>query len=50
LDNSCLGVLVAVTAVAVTNFGIILQEKGVNEIPTNAREKRFFRSPVRNPK
>lgn len=49
MDDYWLWVLLAVTAGVIANSGIILQKKAVNEIPTKAREKRFFRSLVRNP-
>ncbi|WXG46749.1 MAG: DMT family transporter [Candidatus Atabeyarchaeum deiterrae] len=42
-------VLLAVTGGIISNIGVILQKKVVNEIPLKAKQQRFFRSLVRRP-
>lgn len=44
-----LGVSLAVASGLLNNVGSLLQKKVVNDIPQEAREKRFFRTLVRNP-
>lgn len=43
------GVLFALTGGVLSNLGVILQKKVINEIPSKDKEKRFFRSLVRRP-
>jgi hypothetical protein len=49
MDMYLVGVLFAVTGGVVSNLGVILQKKVINEIPPKAQEQRFFRSLVREP-
>jgi len=44
-----LGVSLAVASGLLNNVGSLLQKKVVNDIPQEAREKRFFRTLIRNP-
>jgi len=49
LANELSGVIIALAAGIITNLGIILQKKVINGIPQGDRERKFFRSLVRNP-
>jgi drug/metabolite transporter (DMT)-like permease len=49
MDMYLVGVLFALTGGVLSNLGVILQKKVINEIPSKDKEKRFFRSLVRRP-
>lgn len=44
-----LGIIYALIASASNNFGLVLQKKVVNEVPPEARDKKFFRTLAKNP-
>ncbi len=46
-ETSPLGVILAICAGSALNIGIVIQKKAVNEIPPDKREKKFFRTLVR---
>jgi uncharacterized membrane protein YhaH (DUF805 family) len=49
MEEYWIGVTFAIIAGVISNSGIILQKKAVNKLPPKSKEKRFFRSLVRNP-
>nr|MDO8133417.1 hypothetical protein [Candidatus Njordarchaeum guaymaensis] len=48
-DDYWLWVLLAVVGGIISNTGVILQKKVVNEIPPKERERRFFRQLIKSP-
>jgi len=49
MEDYWIGVVFAIIAGAISNFGIILQKKAINRLPPKAKEERYFRSLIGNP-